>query len=314
MSPPRRVVFSLCALALTVVLTAGLGASQNPAAPQGGKTTLEIQLPKGKRARLEIDGNVIPGKGKAREVEAPPLAKGKKYWEVAAVWEPTNYEKFYRKRKVFPKPGQKVVVDLRDEDPKNKDELVIRFVPTPDDVVERMCKLGKVGKKDVVYDIGCGDGRMVIIAVADFGAKHGVGVDLDPQRIKESKENAEKRGLKQGKDGRVEFRVQDALKINDLSDATVVLLYMGEPMNLILRPILKKTLKPGARIVSHRFRMGDWKPDKEETFTAKDGDEYTILLWTITDKSASEEKKSDPPQGRPQAALLPPTLSRAPVR
>ncbi len=254
MSPPRRVVFALAGL-LAVGLAALPVAGQNPA-PQGGKTTLEVVLPKGKRARLEIDGKVIPGKGRTREVEAPALAPGKKQWEVAAVWEPTNYEKFYRKRLVSPKPGAKVKVDLTEEDPKKRDELVIRFVPTPDDVVERMCKLGKVTKKDIVYDIGCGDGRMVIIAVADFHAKHGVGVDLDPERIQESIENAKKRGLKLGKNGKVEFRVEDALKIKDLSDASVVLLYMGEPMNLLLRPILKKTLKPVAPLSHGRLEAG----------------------------------------------------------
>jgi uncharacterized protein (TIGR03000 family) len=281
-------------------LAAGQAVSQN--APKGGKTTLEILLPK--RSHLEIDGKEIDGKGRKREVEAPALTPGKKYWEVSAVWEPTNYEKFIRTRKVMPKPGQKVVVDLREEDPEHKDKLVIRFVPTPDDVVARMCKLGNVTKDDVVYDIGCGDGRLVIIAVAEFKAKRGVGVDLDPQRIKESKANAKKRGVAD----KVEFRVEDALKIKDLSQATVVLLYMGEEMNVRLRPILQKTLKPGARIVSHRFGMGEWKPDKSETFTAQDGDEYTILLWTIPEKKSAAGQKAVELPGRLDAALAPPEL------
>jgi len=291
MSPPRRVAFSLCALAVIFSLECGQAVSQD-AAPKGNKTTFEILLPK--RAHLEIDGKEIDGKGRKREIEAPALAAGKKYWEVSAVWEPTNYEKFTRTRKVYPKPGEKVVVDLREEDPKNKDRLVIRFVPTPDDVVARMCKLGKVGKNDVVYDIGCGDGRLVIIAVAEFGAKRGVGIDLDPQRIKESKANAKRRGV----GDKVEFRVGDALKIKDLSTASVVLLYMGEEMNVRLRPILQKSLKPGSRIVSHRFGMGDWKPDKSETFTAQDGDEYTILLWTIPEKSAAGQREAVEPNGQ----------------
>jgi uncharacterized protein (TIGR03000 family) len=306
MSPPRRVAFSLCALSILISLAADQAVSQD--APKGGKTTLEILLPK--RSHLEIDGKEIDGKGRKREIEAPALAPGKKYWEVSAVWEPTNYEKFIRTRKVAPKPGQKVVVDLREEDPEHKDELVIRFVPTPDDVVARMCKLGKVTKDDVVYDIGCGDGRLVIIAVAEFKAKRGVGVDLDPQRIKESKANAKKRGVAD----KVEFRVEDALKIKDLSQATVVLLYMGEEMNVRLRPILQKTLKPGARIVSHRFGMGEWKPDKSETFTAQDGDEYTILLWTIPEKKSAAGQKAVEGPGRLDAALLTPELRLARTR
>jgi uncharacterized protein (TIGR03000 family) len=279
---------------LTVILCVAAGQAVSQDAVPKGATKLRVLLPK-KRAGLEIDGKEIEGTGREREVIAPPLAKGKKQWEVSAVWEPTNYEKFYRTRKVSPNPGETVVVDLRKEDPKNIDRLVIRFVPTPDDVVARMCKLGKVGKNDVVYDIGCGDGRMVIKAVADFHAKRGVGIDLDPKLVKESKANAKKRGVSD----KVEIREGDALDIKDLSDATVVLLYMGEPMNLKLRPILKRTLKPGSRIVSHRFKMGDWEADKTETFVAQDGDEYTILLWTIPEKGKTKSKDPQAHADRP---------------
>jgi len=199
---------------------------------------------------------------------------------VTAVWRPNNYTTFFRSRNVAPKPGETVVVDLRNPDPNNPDRIEIRYVPTPDDVVEAMCQLAGVGKDDVVFDLGCGDGRVVIAAVADFKAKRGVGVDLDPERIRESIANAKKKGVSD----KVEFRQADVLKIKDLSSATVVMLYMGDDVNLRLRPILQKTLKPGARIVSHRFTMGNWEPDKSQTFEAEDGDIYTIHLWTIKKK------------------------------
>ena len=140
-----------------------------------------------------------------------------------------------------------------------------------------MCKLGKVGAKDVVYDLGCGDGRMVILAVKDFKAKSGVGIDLDPDLVKESKENAKRAGVEK----KVEFRKGDVLDIKDLKEASVVLLYMGDDVNERLKPILKKTLKPGSRIVSHRFKMGDWKPADTERFLAEDGEEYEIHLWIV---------------------------------
>jgi ribosomal protein L11 methylase PrmA len=143
-----------------------------------------------------------------------------------------------------------------------------------------MIKLAGIGKDDVVYDLGCGDGRMVIAAVKQGGAKKGIGVDIDPQRVKEAKENVQKEGVAD----KVEIREGDALKVKDLSDATVVLLYMGNEFDLLLRPILEKQLKPGARIVSHRFTMGDWKPEKTETLTGKDGDRYLIHLWRIEKK------------------------------
>jgi SAM-dependent methyltransferase len=148
------------------------------------------------------------------------------------------------------------------------------YVPTPQDVVERMLELAHVGKDDVVYDLGSGDGRLVITAAKKYGAK-GVGVDIDPERISEARANAEKAGVQ----SLVEFRQQDALTV-DVSPATVVTLYLLSSSNMKLRPILTKQLKPGARIVSHQFSMGDWQPAKNETFTDSNGATRTLYLWT----------------------------------
>jgi SAM-dependent methyltransferase len=148
------------------------------------------------------------------------------------------------------------------------------YVPTPQDVVERMLELASVGKDDVVYDLGSGDGRLVITAAKKYGAK-GVGVDIDPERISEAKANAEKAGVQ----NLVEFRQQDALTV-DVSPATVVTLYLLSSSNMKLRPILTKQLRPGSRIVSHQFSMGDWQPAKNETFTDSNGSTRTLYLWT----------------------------------
>jgi SAM-dependent methyltransferase len=148
------------------------------------------------------------------------------------------------------------------------------YVPTPQDVVERMLELAQVGKDDVVYDLGSGDGRLVITAAKKYGAK-GVGVDIDPERISEAKANAEKAGVQ----SLVEFRQQDALTV-DVSPATVVTLYLLSSSNMKLRPILTKQLRPGSRIVSHQFSMGDWQPAKNETFTDSNGATRTLYLWT----------------------------------
>jgi tRNA/tmRNA/rRNA uracil-C5-methylase (TrmA/RlmC/RlmD family) len=147
------------------------------------------------------------------------------------------------------------------------------FVPTPQDVVERMLKLAGVTKRDVVYDLGCGDGRIVITAAKEFGAR-GVGVDIDPRRIEESEANAKKAGV----EARVTFKLQDALT-TDVSKATVVTLYLLSSSNLTLRPLLTKQLRPGARIVSHAFDMGDWEPAKIERFTDEMGITRTLYLW-----------------------------------
>ena len=152
------------------------------------------------------------------------------------------------------------------------------YVPTPEDVVERMLDLAGVKAGDVVYDLGCGDGR-IPIAAAKRGAR-AVGVDIDPVRIKESNENAKKAGVTD----RVEFRLQDAMTV-DVSPATVVTLYLLSSSNAKLRPILTKQLKPGSRIVSHAFSMGpDWPADKVDTFTSVRGDEVTLYLWRADGK------------------------------
>jgi precorrin-6B methylase 2 len=149
------------------------------------------------------------------------------------------------------------------------------FVPTPEDVVDRMLTLAEVGPNDVVYDLGCGDGRIVIAAARKYGAR-GVGIDYDPERIKESEANAKAAGVQD----RVTFRQQDAMTV-DVSPATVVTLYLLSSSNVKLRPILTKQLRPGARIVSHAFSMGDWEPAKKDEFTDAKGTQRTLYLWKI---------------------------------
>lgn len=147
------------------------------------------------------------------------------------------------------------------------------FVPTPQDVVDRMLELAGVTANDVVYDLGCGDGRIVITAAQKYGAR-GVGIDIDPQRIAEANANAEQAGVRH----LVRFIEQDAMAV-DVSDATVVTLYLLSSSNLKLRPRLTEQLPAGARIVSHAFSMGDWVADKIDRFTDERGNTRTLYLW-----------------------------------
>ena len=147
------------------------------------------------------------------------------------------------------------------------------YVPTPYDVVNRMLELAGVTKDDVVYDLGCGDGRIVITAAARFGAR-GVGIDYDPERIAEANANAERAGVQD----LVTFIEQDAMQV-DVSEATVVTLYLLSSSNRKLRPILTRQLRPGSRIVSHAFRMGDWDPTETKHFDDERGSARTIYLW-----------------------------------
>jgi SAM-dependent methyltransferase len=152
------------------------------------------------------------------------------------------------------------------------------YVPTPSDVVDRMLALAKVGPRDVVYDLGCGDGRIVIAAAQRFGAR-GVGVDIDANLINQAEANAKAAGV----DRRVKFLVQDAMTV-DVSNATVVTLYLLSASNVKLRPILTRQLRRGARIVSHSFSMGDWEPEVVDTFRDANGTSRTLYLWTTDGK------------------------------
>src|SRR5262249_39814180 len=135
---------------------------------------LRILLPR-PEVKLTIQGVATTQLGEERVFLSPLLEKGKEYtYTMEAFWEPNNYTKITRKREVPVHAGQEVVVDLREADPQNPDKIVIRYVPTPNEVVEAMLKLGSVAKDDVVFDLGCGDGRIVVTAVAKYGAKRGV--------------------------------------------------------------------------------------------------------------------------------------------
>jgi SAM-dependent methyltransferase len=143
------------------------------------------------------------------------------------------------------------------------------YVPTPQEVVDGMLDLAKVTSSDVVYDLGCGDGRIVVSA-AKRGAK-AFGIDIDPQRIMEARANAKAAGV----EGRVQFLEQD-LFTADISQATVVTLYLLPSLNEKLRPKLMKDLKPGTRIVSHAFEMGDWQPEQSVDVNGR-----RVYLWRI---------------------------------
>jgi ubiquinone/menaquinone biosynthesis C-methylase UbiE len=149
----------------------------------------------------------------------------------------------------------------------------VPFVPTPERVVERMLEIAKVGPDDLVYDLGCGDGRIVIAAAKRHGAR-GVGIDIDPQRIREARDNARRAGVAE----RVEFREGDLFKSN-IGDAPVVTLYLLSGVNLQLRPKLLAELKPGTRVVSHAFDMGDWKPVATERVGTS-----TVHYWVIPER------------------------------
>ena len=144
------------------------------------------------------------------------------------------------------------------------------YVPTPYEVVDEMLRLANVRKGDVLYDLGSGDGRIPVTAAKKFGIR-AVGIDIDPQRIKEATENAKKHGV--GK--LVTFKQEDLFK-TDFKDATVVTLYLLPDLNVKLRPRLLSELKPGTRIVSHQFDMGTWQPERKVELNGR-----VVYMWTV---------------------------------
>jgi SAM-dependent methyltransferase len=169
---------------------------------------------------------------------------------------------------VLPSPGQDLVWDqYRGYD--------VPFVPTPTEVVDEMLRLVALKPGDVLYDLGCGDGRIVIAAAQRFGVK-ALGIDIDPIRIGESNENAAKAGLT----GKVRFIQQDLFEA-DFRDATVVTMYLLTSVNLRLRPKLLEELKPGTRLVSHSFDMGEWRPDRTSLIETEYGDQRSVHFWVV---------------------------------
>jgi tRNA A58 N-methylase Trm61 len=152
---------------------------------------------------------------------------------------------------------------------------IVPYVPTPQQVVDRMLDLAQVKEGDVVYDLGSGDGRIVVTAAKKYGVK-AIGFEIDPERIKESAENIKKAGVGH----LVEIRQQD-IRTVDLSQASVLTMYLLPEVNLMIRPNIWKQMKPGSRVVSHDFDMGDWKPLKKENI--KDGSnwDHTLYLWHV---------------------------------
>jgi uncharacterized protein (TIGR03000 family) len=228
-------------------------------------------------AELVVEGRTVLGSGLVREAETPLLQPGVTYkYAVAAKWQPNSYTWMTRTKTVSFRAGERIAVDLTVEDPSDRVRVV--FVPTPEEVVAEMIKLAGVGPADVVFEPGCGDARITIEAVK-AGARKGVGIDIDPDRVTESRVLVKAAGLAD----RIEIRQGDALDIRDLSEATVVFLYMGDHFNLLIRPHLWRELKVGARVVSHRFTMGDWKPDRTVSVGPFEG-AYELHLWTVTEE------------------------------
>lgn len=230
-----------------------------------------------------LNGVEQKGTGATRTLTTPPIEAGKEVeFKVEALIEPNNYTKITRPRTVKLKAGDAVELDLTKED-KKLDKIVVRWVPTPDDIVDKMAEMAKVTKDDVIFDPGCGDAVMLIRPVKKLGAKKGIGIEIDPKMVVKAEEKAKDAGVAE----RVVIKQGDILNEKDMAicaEASVVLIYIGDDLGARMAPVLQKLLKPGTRVVSHRFTLGDWAPDKTVKVTGADGDEYTLHYWEVKAK------------------------------
>jgi uncharacterized protein (TIGR03000 family) len=251
--------------------------AQSVAARDSGAARATVTMPQDD-AELEVNGVAMPGNGTSRTFDLPPIPRGTtRPVTFVTRWRPNGYTEMTRTKTVTARAGEAVAVDLGADAP--DDRVKVIYVPTPDDVAQEMVKLASVTSSDVVYEPGCGDARITIAAMRT-GAKRAICIDIDEERAKESRVNVEAAGMA----GRIDVRHGDALDLKDLSEVTVVFLYMGDHFNMLIRPVLWRDLPPGSRIVSHRFTMGDWAPDRTVSINSLEGGFYDLHLWTITEE------------------------------
>ena len=170
---------------------------------------------------------------------------------------------------------ERLIASVHAEDHDRRSRYVAPFVPTPQEVVDRMLELAEIRPGDILYDLGSGDGRIVVTAAKKYGIK-AVGFEIDPALVKVSRELIKQEGV----ENLAEIREQDVMTL-DLSPASVVTMYLYPGAVLRLRPAIRSQLKPGARVVSHNYGMGDWKPVKTERLKDSAGHTRTIYLWRI---------------------------------
>lgn len=241
-------------------------------APLAGQCPCRLLVHVPPEAKVEIDGTVTTSTGALREFRSPPLPVGQEFlYTLHASWKDDGITR-NRMQVVRVEAGKVVTVDFRPGSDRASSEVL--YAPSPDEVIATMLKAARVGKDDLVYDLGCGDGRILIEAARRHGAR-GVGIDIDPARVAEARQRVAQEKL----GARIEIRHGDALKVDDLARANVVTLYMLWEFNEKIRPILEKQLKPGTRVAAHQFPIPGWQPAR--VVQAKSAGQPEVYIYEI---------------------------------
>lgn len=270
----------LVSLLASLTGRAAFAQQPNPTTRTKVKTTVPQE-----DADLYIEGKLTRTAGKVREYDTPDLDPGKKYlYDFKVVWKPNKFTTLTRTRTVKFVAGDDLTVDLTTPLPTDTADVTVR--PAPDDVIADLVKVAAITKEDVVFEPKTADAR-VLVAAVKVGAKRAVGMQLDAEKVKAAKATVKKAEF----EGKIDIQQVDPADGKDYVEATVVFLHAGEEVNLALRPTLLAAVKPGTRIVSYRFGMGDWKPTATKKGTNSEGDEYEIHTWTVTEADKTKYGK-----------------------
>jgi uncharacterized protein (TIGR03000 family) len=253
------------------ILTAGLFACLIPAGTfaQDYRTTVTVEVYLPEDARLFIEGQDTTSHGPMRRFVSPPLAPGNYTYTITAIVPGPNGPRTVTRR-IDVRPGDFESIDLRE--PGKRPIADVEYEPTPQKVVDALLRLARVTKKDVVWDLGCGDGRIPVTAAKEFGCK-ARGFDIDPERVKDSLANVTKSGV----EPLVTIEKSDIFTLDLSNGPSVVTLYLLPRLNAKLLPQLRK-LPPGTRIISVAHRMADIKPDERIVVDTERG-QFDVYLW-----------------------------------
>ena len=278
----RVLTWTIFGIGFLLVVLVGLLASltgRNAFAQPGPgsvRSKVKVNLPQAD-AELYIEDKLTKTTGQVREFETPETTPGQKYlYELRVVWKPNKFTTMTRTRTVKFVGGEEVAIDMTQALPTDRADSTVKAAT--DDAIAELVKAAEIGPRDIAFELKSTDAR-VLIAAVKAGAKRGVALQADAEKMKGPKAKVKAAEL----EGKIDLMPVDASECRDYADATVVFLNLGEEVNLALRPVLLRELKAGTRIVSYRYGLGDWKPTTTAKGVNSDGENYEIFSWIITE-------------------------------